>query len=632
MTQRSLTALRIGNFKAFADTQRIPLKPITLIFGPNSAGKSSVIHSIAFAHEAQFGRPKRDRSPLDVYKTEIGGVAIDLGGFAQFVHQHDTERVVELGAEFSVMAYLPDGDELKYLEVSVSCLVGTVAEHADAEDPRPIVPRLRVVGIAVDGEALLNSSYRHTGWSGKARLRIETLNVAHPEVRRMIAWAVEQTSADDPSITAAQLSDRISKRLPEALLNVDGLFRLELLAPGTTDQFGDKKPSSDAPTDSHSAELAFWTGLTTLVEELGGRLEDEYEYLEYLGPIRALPPRHFTPGDFEDSEWNAGGGKAWDRVCRDKSVREAVNDWLSKPEMKTPYRLKVRELVDPDDLESELMSEFYKERVKRKPMTALQRRELLTKELAEAYAELNERYEENQALADEAMKLVEKWMDRLELARSPAEREETLQEADAALEHWEQEVLERAGQPTDDEFAQGVINEDEAIDTAYIRAASFSQRLKATERVRKTPQLVLHDVTKKIDVSHRDVGTGISQVLPVLVAAYGSKDSLIAMEQPEIHLHPALQAELGDVFIESALGERGNVFILETHSEHLILRLLRRVREKKVQPDDLCVLFAEPTAHGTQIRRLEIDEDGDFIDDWPGGFFEESFREKFAGR
>ena len=58
-SSRLLHALRVGNFKAFADTQRIPLKPITLIFGPNSAGKSSFIHSLALAHEAQFGREKR---------------------------------------------------------------------------------------------------------------------------------------------------------------------------------------------------------------------------------------------------------------------------------------------------------------------------------------------------------------------------------------------------------------------------------------------------------------------------------------------------------------------------------------------------------------------------------------------
>ena len=84
---RRLIALRVGNFKAFADTQRIPLKPITLIFGPNSAGKSSFIHSLALAHEAQFGRDKRGLARLDIHHTEMGGSSINLGGFRQYVYR-----------------------------------------------------------------------------------------------------------------------------------------------------------------------------------------------------------------------------------------------------------------------------------------------------------------------------------------------------------------------------------------------------------------------------------------------------------------------------------------------------------------------------------------------------------------
>ncbi|KAB2935683.1 MAG: AAA family ATPase, partial [Candidatus Contendobacter sp.] len=145
-------------------------------------------------------------------------------------------------------------------------------------------------------------------------------------------------------------------------------------------------------------------------------------------------------------------------------------------------------------------------------------------------------------------------------------------------------------------------------------------------------ELVLIDQRTNTVVTHRDVGIGISQVLPVLVMAYGSQGKLIAMEQPEVHLHPALQAELGDVFIEAALGERQNTFILETHSEHLILRLMRRIREGKIHPDDVGVVFVQPLSRGSRFIELRIDEEGDFIDEWPGGFFEESFHEKFAGR
>jgi len=94
-------------------------------------------------------------------------------------------------------------------------------------------------------------------------------------------------------------------------------------------------------------------------------------------------------------------------------------------------------------------------------------------------------------------------------------------------------------------------------------------------------EIVLFDKRSKTPVSHRDVGIGISQVLPVLVTCFASADKIIAMEQPEIHLHPALQAELGDVFIEAALGERRNTLLIETHSEHLILRILKRIRERQ---------------------------------------------------
>ena len=91
--------------------------------------------------------------------------------------------------------------------------------------------------------------------------------------------------------------------------------------------------------------------------------------------------------------------------------------------------------------------------------------------------------------------------------------------------------------------------------------------------------LVLIDKRSGTPVSHRDVGIGVSQVLPVLVSAYASSGKLIAIEQPEIHLHPGLQAELGDVVIESALGDAGNGFLIETHSEHLLLRIMRRMRQ-----------------------------------------------------
>jgi len=156
------------------------------------------------------------------------------------------------------------------------------------------------------------------------------------------------------------------------------------------------------------------------------------------------------------------------------------------------------------------------------------------------------------------------------------------------------------------------------------------------DRVR---ELVLIDQRTNVVVTHRDVGIGISQVLPVLVMAYGSQGKLLAMEQPEIHLHPALQAELGDVFIEAALGARQNTFILETHSEHLILRVMRRMRESyqkkdnglpSVTPADVTVLYVEPDGTRSIVREMPLNEIGELVKSWPGGFFEEGLREQFG--
>ncbi|MDM7926512.1 MAG: AAA family ATPase, partial [bacterium] len=152
-------------------------------------------------------------------------------------------------------------------------------------------------------------------------------------------------------------------------------------------------------------------------------------------------------------------------------------------------------------------------------------------------------------------------------------------------------------------------------------------------------ELTLFDMRSKTIVSHRDVGIGVSQVLPVLVSSYAMQNQIIAIEQPEIHLHPALQADLGDVFIESALGSNRNRFLLETHSEHLLLRIMRRIRETSagklpeglipVSPSDVMVLFVEPNDRGSIIHEMPLNERGELIKPWPGGFFEEDFQELF---
>ena len=149
-------------------------------------------------------------------------------------------------------------------------------------------------------------------------------------------------------------------------------------------------------------------------------------------------------------------------------------------------------------------------------------------------------------------------------------------------------------------------------------------------------KLVLIEEKSGLEVAPHDIGVGISQVVPVVVAAFGSNNRIIAIEQPELHLHPAIQAELGDLFIQSALGDFKNFFLIETHSEHLILRILRRIRETTrgkaetpVKPEDVSLLFVGELNKQTDFLNLRIDKNGRIIDRVPGGFFEEDFAEIF---
>ena len=160
------------------------------------------------------------------------------------------------------------------------------------------------------------------------------------------------------------------------------------------------------------------------------------------------------------------------------------------------------------------------------------------------------------------------------------------------------------------------------------------------------------------------VGSGISYVIPVAYALARDRNAFI--QQPELHLHPALQANLADAVLQSLyrMYTDGNYcgfdavtpsvnfendsvsmisppqLIIETHSEHLLLRLLKRIRqtssgipmddEQKFTPDNLCILYFNPHLNGeTSIHQIRVSAEGDFLDRWPHGFFPERDQELF---
>lgn len=148
----------------------------------------------------------------------------------------------------------------------------------------------------------------------------------------------------------------------------------------------------------------------------------------------------------------------------------------------------------------------------------------------------------------------------------------------------------------------------------------------------KVNSITLNDgtATNVTKINLLDLGSGIAQVLPIITQAFKSENDMILIEEPEIHLHPKAQAELGEMFAKAA-EDKNNTFIIETHSENLLLRLQKKIRHGELAKDDVSVIYVNKDDKGSHCIPLEIDDEGDIIniDDVPDGFFEEGFDELF---
>jgi len=535
-----LREFSIGNFKAFGPTQTLPIKPITLIYGPNSGGKSSLLHGLILAHHAQIS------GDFDVRYAKLGGNSVDLGGYQQYVHKRRSDTPVEMSFRFDSTGLKTRWGDAVNAGRSFNIAMSIGVRHTErklGEDLISVdVPQLRRYEVSVDGENIMAFSGRRD----YSHLGLDVLNYRHPALAEVVAKAAKEA---DPNGTL-QISDvygildglvsdiKITQGVPfpdgtelgqteEELSHVQWTQAVERLSAVEEQAFMEMMEKSRHEPDPFAAYEALYGWCVGVWR----RARAELFLLSYLGPLRDYPERDL-PGRFDDPDWFAGGGFAWDAVKQDSQVRAAVNHWLEDPQrMMTPYRIEVQRSYSAGDL--------------------------------------------------------------MDAASRSAAR------ASDPVKHMER-VLERAA---------------------------------ATDSLR------LIDLRTGTSVSHRDIGVGISQVLPVLVATLGLRGRTLLFEQPEVHIHPALQAELGDVFIQSA-AERSNTFIVETHSEHLLLRVLRRIRETTqgrlpegvtpITTKDVQVVFVEPTKSGSRVLLMEIDEEGQLVTPWPGGFFEEGFRERFG--
>lgn len=171
------------------------------------------------------------------------------------------------------------------------------------------------------------------------------------------------------------------------------------------------------------------------------------------------------------------------------------------------------------------------------------------------------------------------------------------------------------------------IEKNQIVDgvSKWLKKMKVADRLEVRQQGRSNRyELLIH--RDGLVCNLRDVGIGVSQVLPVLVIAYfSSPGSTVILEEPEIHLHPLAQAVLAELFIYISK-HRHVQFIIETHSEHLFRRMQTLIAKQEVTPEESSMYFIERKKSSTVLRSLEMDDYGR-VQNWPEGFFGDALGE-----
>jgi hypothetical protein len=630
-----LTSIKLGNFKAFGPTQTIPIKPITLIFGPNSAGKSSIIHSLLLAHQAAVVDGN-----LDVRCPKIAGNSVDLGGFEDYIHRHVITQPVHWQAEFLTGKLQGRSAEFlkqnfKTLEVALEFGVRTVESKemkrrinpkTGLEERIPVPtgnyeregkPFMKRYEIRLDGKVLIGLEARQPGV-----LSISFFDVRHPHINRNLRESfsgesavpgLEKVTDEELEQAAREMLDAMSARTDQLVPECVGKRGMENMETHVYHAPAEVLFHGSAFTYTRlvrSVCVQFLDVVNGLLEAAYTAVNGALASMHYLGPLRTVPPRNFNHYEAHDPNWYSGGAYAWQVARENPEVRKKVNEWLSGRGRLTPgYTLELLRYFSPQSL--------------REPLTA-------TADDLTVWVRQQVRRATKDILAQSSL---------------PKEEQDELLRQIRINPEAEPDSL------NNNPDGQALHGEWQEKDPSKQRVEDLLERLNATGGDMNS--LALVDQGNQTVVSHRDVGTGISQVFPVLVSAFEGKERLVVIEQPEIHIHPKLQADLGDVFIEAALAENGSrhKFLIETHSEHLILRLLRRVREScssdqfdvplesdekpdvslrpEIRPEDICVLYVIPKETGAEVIELAVTEDGDFKTNWPHGFFTDRAEELF---
>jgi len=597
-----LTEFSIGNYQAFSTPQRVPLKPITLIFGPNSAGKSSLLRSLLVARHAILNGK--------LSKSEGAGER-HPGSYANMVRNGSSNPIA---FEFIVQSA---GGQLE---------LGLSWREKEGLGCETTALTLKSKNSKVVG-------YSAT-WNSK-HLQISSLGDA---TSQLIAAARLESDAEGKfdDLVHRTIKNRLALQKSVTLPGADSdHYRVE---DSKEDEIDLLSVLEDNHAQGKSTEpgAAWMKKIKTAVDVLKSEisipiraadtsLRDTLKKLIYHGPIRPICD------EITKSRQEEPGMTEWWNLAADQKLLAEVNNWLAGDIFKTKYRLEFDRLFPDSSLRQLLQSLSGERSIGHIVEAAFEAKLDSDKQFYESVIEpLASNWEDN--LEDE----YEDTDERRSVARQNADDEAHNDCRRLGMEHYNH-LLADSDVDEIESFLLGGMNQ--TLKRLHGMLESVRQRTGIkTQGNLDAAKVRFHSATYPTAISPSNMGIGFSQMMPLVVSAFGSEKSLIAIEQPELHVHPALQTELADLFIQSAK-ERGNRFLIETHSEHLILRVMRRIRETTrnslpegkhpIKPEDVAILYVQPGDNGSTVQELRIDEQGRFVDNWPQGFFEERLDEMF---